>query len=428
MTEGTDLVVAASAAVQDGIAEISAVRQGIEDLKTKYANAVFDVSVTDGMEKAKAARQEIRKPRYAVERTRKESKSKLAALGKSIDSEAANITAALLALEVPIDDQIKAEEKRKEDERQQKIVAEQRRQEAIRAALAGISGLPATTKRTVESLTASIEILESCVPGEAVFQEQLEYATELHATTLATLKASLEEVTAEAERAADLARREEELERQRKLIDDERRNEREAAEKVRAANETIQRIRRTGRATGKSSEVIKAEIEGLRSLRPEYAEFGELMPDALEAIGDSIESLTSALAVATEREEQQRATAKREADAAAERKRKADEDAAEKRRLEQEAISARETAAEEDRLRKERDASESEIARRHERDLLIKRARKCATHGHDANVIVLICAAASALKMLAPRNDDESEMKFLLYLALISVGAEDMTV
>ena len=108
------MVVAASAAVQDGIAEISAVRKGIEDLKTKYANAVFDVSVTDGMEKAKAARREIREPRYAVERTRKESKSKLAALGKSIDSEAASITAELLALEVPIDDQIKAEEQRSE--------------------------------------------------------------------------------------------------------------------------------------------------------------------------------------------------------------------------------------------------------------------------------------------------------------------------
>lgn len=408
MTEGTDLVVAASAAVQDGIAEISAVRKGIEELKTKYTNAVFDVTVTDGMEKAKAARQEIRKPRYAVERTRKESKSKLAALGKSIDSEAANITAALLALEVPIDDQIKAEEKRKEDERQQKIVAEQQRQEAIRAALAGISGLPATTKRTVESLTTSIEILESCVPGEAVFQEYLEHATELHATTLATLKASLEEVTAEAERAADLARREEELERQRKLIDDERRNEREAAEKVRAANETIQRIRRTGRATGKSSEVIKSEIEGLRSLMPEYAEFGEL-------------------SVATEREEQQRATAKREADAEAERKRKADEDAAEKRRLEQEAISARETAAEEDRLRKEREARESEIQRNNARSDQISRARIGARTIDDGNVQLLAGASAKIYKAFVPRNDAESEMKFLLYLALISVGAEDMT-
>jgi len=293
--------------------------------------------------------------------------------------------------------------------------------------LAGISGLPATTKRTVESLTASIEILESCVPGEAVFQEYLEHATELHATTLATLKASLEEVTAEAERAADLARREEELERQRKLIDDERRNEREAAEKVRAANETIQRIRRTGRATGKSSEVIKSEIEGLRSLMPEYAEFGELMPDALEAIGDSIESLTSALSVATEREEQQRATAKREADAAAERKRKADEDAAEKRRLEQEAISARETAAEEDRLRKEREARESEIQRNNARSDQISRARIGARTIDDGNVQLLAGASAKIYKAFVPRNDAESEMKFLLYLALISVGAEDMT-
>ena len=428
MTEGTDLVVAASAAVQDGIAEISAVRKGIEDLKTKYANAVFDVSVTDGMEKAKAARREIREPRYAVERTRKESKSKLAALGKSIDSEAASITAELLALEVPIDDQIKAEEQRKEDERQKKIVAEQQRQEAIRAALAAISTLPATTKRTVESLTASIEILESCVPGEAVFQEQLEYAVELHAKTLATLKASLEEVTAEAARAADLARREEELERQRKLIDDERRAEREAAEKVRAANETIQRIRKTGRATGKSSEVIKTEIESLRSLRPEYAEFGELMPDALEAIGDSIESLTSALSVAIEREEQQRAAAKREADAAAERKRKADEDAAEKRRLEQEAISARETAAEEDRLRKAKAEEDAKSEQARLRAGMVPAARLTAKPITEGAGPDLVDAAAAVYRVFSPTNQREDHLKFKLLLALIMVGAEDKTV
>lgn len=427
MTEKTDLVAVASEAVQNGIAEISAVRKGIDELKKKYANAVYDVRVADGMEKAKAARQEIRKPRYAVEKTRKESKSKLAALGKSIDSEAARITAELLALEVPIDDQIKAEEKRKEDERQAKIMAEQQRQEAIRAALAGISGLPATTKRTVESLTASIEMLESCVPGEAVFQEFLEHANDLHQKTLATLKASLEEVTAEAARAAELQRREEELERQRKLIDDERRNEREAAEKVRRANETIQRIRKTGRATGKSSELIKSEIESLRSLRPDYAEFGELMPDALEAIGDSIESLTSALAVATEREEQQRAAAKREADAAAERKRKADEDAAEKRRLEQEAISARETAAEEDRLRKEREAREAEDQRNNSRANQIAIARADARTIDDGRVHLLTGAAAKVYKAFVPRNDAENEMKFLLYLGLICVGAEDLT-
>jgi len=427
VTEGTDLVVAASAAVQDGIAEISAVRKGIEDLKTKYANAVFDVTVADGMEKAKAARREIREPRYAVERTRKDSKSKLAALGKSIDSEAANITAELLALEVPIDDQIKAEEKRKEDERQQKIVAEQQRQEAIRAALAAISTLPATTKRTVESLTASIEILESCVPGEAVFQEQLEYAVELHAKTLATLKESLEEVTAEAARAADLARREEELERQRKLIDDERRNEREAAEKVRQANETIQRIRKTGRATGKSSDVIKAEIDSLRSLRPEYAEFGELMPDALEAIGDSIESLTSALSVAIEREEQQRATAKREADAAAERRRKADEDAAEKRRLEQEAISARETAAEEDRVRNAKAYVEAKDEQARMRAAMIDSARLAAQPITSGAPLDLVDAAAAVYRAFNPSGEGEDDMKFRLLLALILNGAERQT-
>jgi cation transport ATPase len=76
------------------------------------------------MEAAKAARAEIREPRFAVEKVRKAAKAPLLAIGRRIDAEAVRITEAILAIEEPIDGQIKAEEARKVAEREAKRAAE----------------------------------------------------------------------------------------------------------------------------------------------------------------------------------------------------------------------------------------------------------------------------------------------------------------
>lgn len=110
--------------VQGVLSEFSRVEQGLAALREKHANTVYEVTTTAGLEAAKAARAEIREPRFAVERVRKAVKAPLIALGKRIDNEAARITSEIMAIEAPIDDQIKAEETRKLVEKEAKRAAE----------------------------------------------------------------------------------------------------------------------------------------------------------------------------------------------------------------------------------------------------------------------------------------------------------------
>jgi hypothetical protein len=110
--------------VQGVLTEFSRVEAGLAALRAKHGNTVYEVSTTAGMDAAKAARAEIREPRFAVEKVRKAAKAPLLAIGRRIDAEAARITEAILAIEMPIDDQIKLEEARKVAEREAKRAAE----------------------------------------------------------------------------------------------------------------------------------------------------------------------------------------------------------------------------------------------------------------------------------------------------------------
>jgi colicin import membrane protein len=119
--------------VSKAVAEFDRVGAGLAALREQYGNVVYDVTTTAGMADAKAARVAIREPRYEIERIRKAAKAPILALGKKLDTEAARITSELEKLERPIDSAIKAEEDRKEAEKQAKIEAEQKRVSDIQA-------------------------------------------------------------------------------------------------------------------------------------------------------------------------------------------------------------------------------------------------------------------------------------------------------
>lgn len=110
--------------VQGVLTEFSRVEAGLTALREKHGNTVYEVSTTAGMDAAKAARAEIREPRHAVEKVRKAAKRPLLELGRRIDAEAIRITDAILAIETPIDDQIKGEEARRLAEKEAKRSAE----------------------------------------------------------------------------------------------------------------------------------------------------------------------------------------------------------------------------------------------------------------------------------------------------------------
>lgn len=116
------------ALVQGALTEFDKVEAGLADLRTKYANVVYAVNTPAGMAEAKAARQALRAPRYAVDKILKATKEPLNQIKKDLDARAGRITAAILVFENPIDGQIKAEEERKAAEKAERdrIAAEQK--------------------------------------------------------------------------------------------------------------------------------------------------------------------------------------------------------------------------------------------------------------------------------------------------------------
>lgn len=128
--------------VQAALADIDKVGQGLATLREQFGNVVFDVSTKKGLDEAKAARALIREPRYQVEKIRESAKAPLLKLGRRLDDEAKRIKTALLAIEQPIDEQIKAEEERVEKLRQAEIDAERARVTKIRERLTTIRNLP----------------------------------------------------------------------------------------------------------------------------------------------------------------------------------------------------------------------------------------------------------------------------------------------
>lgn len=105
------------ALVRGTLKEFDGVEAGLAGLRIKYANVVYPVGTTAGMAEAKAARLEIRGPRYAVDKVLKATKEPLNAIKKELDDRASQITAALMEIETPIHEQIKTEEDRKAAEK-----------------------------------------------------------------------------------------------------------------------------------------------------------------------------------------------------------------------------------------------------------------------------------------------------------------------
>lgn len=116
------------------IVEYSKTEAALADLAQRYKGVLFDVTTREGLQAAVKGRAELRGYRVALEKTRVEIKAPALKRTQEIDTEARRITAELLALETPIDDQIKADERRKIAAEEAKIKAEADRIAAEEAA------------------------------------------------------------------------------------------------------------------------------------------------------------------------------------------------------------------------------------------------------------------------------------------------------
>lgn len=232
--------------VNNAVARFDAVAAGIAALQKRYGGVVYDVTVPKGMEAAKEARRAIREPRYEIEKVRKAAKAPILALGRRIDGEADRITKQLLAIEEPIDQQIKAEEARKEAERQAAIEAERQRLAAIDRQIDAMRAAPAEVAgKSADIIRARLDALYE--PADFDFQERVDIAKSVRAEVIERLEAMhAERLAFEEEQERLRVEREAEAERRRqeeaRLEQERQRLAAERAEQERKAAEERARL------------------------------------------------------------------------------------------------------------------------------------------------------------------------------------------
>ena len=147
--EGTQNSVVPSVAVTD-IAEYRPHEEQIVRLETTYAKLVVDCSTSEGLANAKEVRVDIRDVRYALANT---TKTALIPYQQKVKDAQARVNQVkefgealkdrVLAIEAPVDEAIKAEEKRVADAKAERERIEAERVEAIRAKIARFSSVAA---------------------------------------------------------------------------------------------------------------------------------------------------------------------------------------------------------------------------------------------------------------------------------------------
>lgn len=296
------------------IAEYTETAAALADLRQRHQGVVYDVTIPKEMKKAKEARAEVKGYRVALEKRRVEIKAPALERCRLIDSEAKRITEELVALEEPLDVQIKTEEARAEEERLAKLEAERLRVEAINKRIDEIRNLPASlVGKPAVIIQGKLERLRADVLSEEEFAEHYLTARDAHDACVARVEQLLQaQVEAEAEQkriAADRA----ELERMRA---ENERLQREADERAAAERAEADRIAAVERDRVAAEQRERDEAERVERQRQE---------DEARAAREEQER--------AEREEQDRVHAKQEAALQVER----DRQAAEQKKLDEQA-------------------------------------------------------------------------------------------
>jgi len=323
----------------------------LENAKTLAEAAQFDVTTTAGMAVAVKHRATFRDIRVASEKARKERKAPILEIGKLLDSRQKEIEAEIEPFESRFDVAIKAEEKRKDDEKIAKAVAESARITAIKnrieafmldavSAISGtVSAIDAYATRLSETVISLDEFAE--YTGEAQVKrdstvkwlrerQQQAAEQEAEAARIAAERAQLERDRAEAaerERVAAAARAEQEAK-------DRAERERVEAEQ-RAAQEAAAAAMRAEQAA--HQERMRAQQAELDRQQAEIAAERQRQADEAARVEREKQAAIAAEAARVAAEEQRK---REEAEAAA--------------REEAEHIQAEKDAAEAERQRRER--------------------------------------------------------------------------
>ena len=242
----------------------------IAELAEKY-NDLREIKDTASRAMAAAGRRECRELRIAVEIKRKELKADALEFGRKVDGEAKRVTELLRQVEDPLDALIKADEARREEEKQAKLRAIAEAEAKERARVDGIkdlmdrhfgpSAVLALHSMPIDDLAGRLETAECVAEMGDDYAEFTEEAHRLRDEFLAkasTILAEKREAEAEAERQRIAAER---LAQERRAFEAEQRivrekAEAEAAEALRLENERIAAVK----AAHDQLEAARAEL------------------------------------------------------------------------------------------------------------------------------------------------------------------------
>lgn len=246
-TVSTKNAVAPAVAVTD-IAEYRPHEEQIVRLETSYAKLVVDCSTSEGLANAKEVRVDIRDVRYALANT---TKTALVPYQQKVKEAQARVNQVkefgealkdrVLAIEAPVDEAIKAEEKRVADAKAERERIEAERVEAIRAKITRFSSVAAAyaSRSAADVANVLLNVKESVILPEeyAEFEAEGTIARDNAIEQLETLHRSAVE---REEAAAKLAAQQKELDelREKQRIADEHAEK----ERQRVAAEDRQRI------------------------------------------------------------------------------------------------------------------------------------------------------------------------------------------
>ena len=215
------------------IAEYSPTAAALAELRQKYEQAVFDTSTIIGMAKAVAARRELREVRVNLEKLRKELKAPALERSRLIDAEAKTLTIQIEEMEVPIDQQIKAEEARKAEEKAERERIERENLAMLQRRVANIREQPVCVVGKSSHAVAEIVRLLSSLEIDQTFGPLQAEAYAAKAETLATLSDMHAAALAQEAEAERLRIEREELEVQRKAQEEQAERDRAELAKLR---------------------------------------------------------------------------------------------------------------------------------------------------------------------------------------------------
>jgi hypothetical protein len=296
---------------QTSIAEYSETAAALALLRENYQGVVYDVTQSKEMKAAKEARAELRTLRTSLEKKRVEIKAPALERCRLIDSEAKRITAELVALEEPIDVQIKAEEARAEAARLEKLQAEQERQDRIAGVIDAIRNVPGTMIGKPSVIIAGqLARLEDTALAEDDFAEHFQTARDALELAIARVKQMhTDQVAHEAEQKKIAAEREE-LARMRA---ENERLQREAEERAAADRAEHDRLAQVERDRIAAEERAQREAEQAERERLAAIERGKQMA-AAAAERDRLAAERAAFEAEQQKERELRAEAQRQFD------------------------------------------------------------------------------------------------------------------